>query len=66
LRASAALRGLRSGVAGDIDALVEAVELIGAALRATPHCVEIEVNPLVVLKEGAGVVALDALVVTDD
>ncbi len=66
LRASAALRGLRSGVAGDIDALVEAVELIGAALRATPHCVEIEVNPLVVLKEGAGVVALDALIVTND
>jgi succinyl-CoA synthetase beta subunit len=66
LRASAALSGLRSGVAGDVDALVEAVELIGAALRATRRCVEIEVNPLVVLNEGAGVVALDALVLTSD
>ncbi len=65
LRASAALGGFRSGVASDVDALVEAVELIGGALRATPRCVEIEVNPLLVLSDGAGVVALDALVLTD-
>jgi acetate---CoA ligase (ADP-forming) len=64
LRASAVLRGQRSGVACDIDALVEAVELIGGALRSSPHCVEIEVNPLLVRRHGEGVVALDALVLT--
>ncbi|MHB1250946.1 MAG: acetate--CoA ligase family protein [Acidimicrobiales bacterium] len=63
LRASAALRGVRSGVMTDIDALVRAVELVGGTLRATPQCQEIEVNPLVVLAEGEGVVALDALIV---
>jgi succinyl-CoA synthetase beta subunit len=47
----------------DLDALVSTVELIGGILRATPWCAEIEVNPLLVLPEGRGVVALDALIV---
>jgi acyl-CoA synthetase (NDP forming) len=63
LRGTAALRGARGGVMSDLDALVSAVELIGGILRATPRCAEIEVNPLLVLPDGRGVVALDALIV---
>lgn len=64
LRGAATLRGARGGVMSDIDALVHAVELIGGLLRATPAVAEIEVNPLLVLAKGEGVVALDALIVT--
>ncbi|MHB1208685.1 MAG: acetate--CoA ligase family protein [Acidimicrobiales bacterium] len=64
LRGSATLHGVRGGPVSDIDALVRAVELIAGLLRATPTCVEIEVNPLVVLAEGNGVAALDAIIVT--
>ena len=63
LRGAAALRGARGGVMSDIDALVHAIELIGGLLRATPGIAEIEVNPLLVLPKGEGVVALDALIV---
>jgi acyl-CoA synthetase (NDP forming) len=63
LRGADTLRGARGTVKSDVDALVSAVELIGGVLRSTPSCVEIEVNPLVVLADGQGVVALDALVV---
>lgn len=64
LRGAATLRGARGGAMSDLDALANAIELIGGILRATPGCVEIEVNPLVVLPIGQGVVALDALIVT--
>ncbi len=66
LRGFATLRGARGAAMSDIDALVNAVQLIGGTLRATPGIVEIEVNPLVVLSSGDGVVALDALIVTQD
>ena len=64
LRGVAVLRGVRGGETADFDALVSAIELIGGLLRATPLCAEIEVNPLLVLPSGGGVVALDALVVS--
>lgn len=64
LRGVAALRGVRNSIISDLDALVGAVELLAGTLRATPQITEIEVNPLMVLPKGAGVVALDALVVT--
>ncbi len=63
LRGAASLRGARGGMMADLDALVSAIELIGGVLRATPGIAEIEVNPLVVLPQGEGVVALDALIV---
>ncbi len=64
LRGAVLLHGVRGRLKSDIEALVTAVGLIGGLLRATPQCREIEVNPLAVLPEGEGVVALDALVVT--
>ena len=63
LRGAATLRGVRGAAVSDLDALVSAIELLGGILRATPQCAEIEVNPLLVLPRGEGVVALDALVV---
>ncbi|MGC1420225.1 MAG: acetate--CoA ligase family protein [Acidimicrobiales bacterium] len=63
LRGAATLRGARGSVMSDIDALVRAVELIGGILNATPWIAEIEVNPMLVLPEGEGVVALDILII---
>ena len=65
LRGAATLHGARGSDVSDVGALVRAVELLGGVLRATPHCREIEVNPLLVLADGGGVVALDASIVTD-
>jgi hypothetical protein len=60
LRIGPALEGFR-GATADLDAVVSAVEAIAAF--ATDHAdrlVEIEVNPLLVLPEGA--MAVDALI----
>ena len=57
----ALLRGFRSRPRGDLDALAEAlVALSQLALR--PDIAECEVNPLIVRREGEGVVAVDAVV----
>jgi succinyl-CoA synthetase beta subunit len=37
---------------------------LGDMFLATPELVEFEINPLLVKREGAGVIAVDALVVT--
>jgi acyl-CoA synthetase (NDP forming) len=65
LRGAPLLRGLRGAAAADVEALADTVMRIGAAIRARPEIVEIDVNPLVVLAAGAGVIALDALIVTE-
>ena len=62
LRGAAVLRGARGVTPRDLSALVEAVETVGAILRCSPAIGEIEINPLLVLAKGEGVVALDALV----
>ncbi len=63
LRGFGVLDGARGGEPFDIEALVEAVELIAGLLRETPGLVELEVNPLLVHAKGKGVTALDALIV---
>ncbi|HAA93292.1 MAG TPA: hypothetical protein DCE33_12650, partial [Rhodospirillaceae bacterium] len=58
------LEGFRGQPAGDVDALVETmvnVSQMAAALDGSLE--ELDINPLVVLPEGQGVKALDALVV---
>ncbi|MGI4806684.1 MAG: acetate--CoA ligase family protein, partial [Janthinobacterium lividum] len=56
----ALLRGFRSRPRGDLDALADAlVALSQLALR--PEIAECEVNPLIVRREGEGVVAVDAV-----
>ncbi|WP_149561726.1 acetate--CoA ligase family protein [Streptomyces cacaoi] len=61
LRAWPVLRGFRAGPAGDVAAAVEAVSAV-AAYAQREDVTEVEVNPLLVLPEGHGAVAVDAVV----
>ena len=64
LKGSRVLRGARGALPADIEALADSVVRIGAVVCAQPEITEIDINPLVVLPAGAGVIALDALIVT--
>ena len=48
----------------DVDALARLVLTLGDAMRANPSIQEIDINPVMVFAAGAGVMALDALIVT--
>ncbi len=64
VRGAALLRGVRGRPAADIDALVEALMATQAlAVDHADRLAELDNNPLLVLPEGKGVVALDALLV---
>jgi acyl-CoA synthetase (NDP forming) len=64
LKAAALLRGVRGRPSGDVDALVAAVmNLQRLAQEVGDDVLELDINPLLVLPEGQGVVAVDALVV---
>ena len=63
LRLATVLRGFRGKPPADVEALVEAAVRFGDAFIATtPAAAEIEINPLIVLPAGQGVVAVDALI----
>ena len=63
LRVSKLLRAFRGRAAGDREALVDALEAIARlGWQERDRLYEIDVNPLLVLGEGEGVVAVDALV----
>jgi len=63
LRGHPLLRGVRGEPAGDIDALVEAVLRFSKLVTSFPQIAEAEINPLMVLPHGEGVVAVDARIV---
>ncbi len=58
----APVRGYRGLPKGDLDALAAAIVAV-SRLAALPGVVEAEINPLIVLGEGRGVVMADALIV---
>ena len=59
----ALLNGFRGKPAGDKKAAIDAIEVIARyALEEREHLVELDVNPLLVLEEGKGVVVADALI----
>jgi acyl-CoA synthetase (NDP forming) len=63
VKAFAALAGYRGAPRGDLEALAAAiVAMSGLATRDGPAVLEAEVNPMIVMPEGGGVVAVDALV----
>jgi acyl-CoA synthetase (NDP forming) len=64
LKGARLLRGLRGMPEADIAALAETVARVGALMRARPEIREIDINPLMVYPRG--VLALDALIVTDE
>ncbi|NML48716.1 acetate--CoA ligase family protein [Ramlibacter sp. G-1-2-2] len=55
------LKGFRGKPATDIDALVDALVSVSTLVTTTPGIEELEINPLAVLPQGGGVVALDAV-----
>lgn len=58
-----ALSGYRGRQHGDLDALAKALVALSQLARADgPAVSEAEINPLMVLPKGQGVVAVDALV----
>jgi hypothetical protein len=66
LRGKAILEGARGKPPGDLDALAETLSklsLFAAAQKG--QFSSIDINPLLVRPKGKGVVALDALIVTD-
>lgn len=63
LRVWPLLTGFRGRAPGDVDAVVEAVATIAEGARSTTGgLVELDVNPLFVLPDRDGVVAIDALI----
>ncbi|MGA0598110.1 acetate--CoA ligase family protein, partial [Enterovirga sp. CN4-39] len=58
VKALQALAGYRGRPRGDLAALADAIVAIS---QAGPEIIEAEINPLIVLAEGQGVVAVDAV-----
>jgi acyl-CoA synthetase (NDP forming) len=66
LRSAPLLRGARGAEPADVEALANVVSLVGQLMKQTPELKEIDINPLMVLPEGKGVIALDALIVAEE
>jgi len=67
VRELAVLTGYHNLPRGDCAALARAIRAMSLlALLGTPKVAEAEINPLIVKREGQGVVAVDGLVVFDD
>lgn len=63
LKIARLLNGYRGGPKGDVAALIDAVEAVAAFIAAeAAHLEELDINPVMVLPEGHGVVAADALI----
>ncbi|MBI4292158.1 MAG: acetate--CoA ligase family protein [Betaproteobacteria bacterium] len=65
LRSAKLLLGFRGSPAVDLDGIADAALAIGRLMLSVPAITEIDVNPLVAYAKGGGVMALDALIVTD-
>ena len=61
LKASQILNGARGRPKGDLEALARAVVTV-SELAASDRIIEAEINPLLVLPQGQGIVAVDALI----
>jgi len=58
------LKGYRGSPRGDVDGLVDSIVAVANYAEANWDVIlELDVNPLMVLPEGEGVVAVDALIV---
>lgn len=54
------LKGTRGKTAGDIDAYIHAIECVSHLLSENKEIKELDINPIRILPNGAGVMALDA------
>jgi acyl-CoA synthetase (NDP forming) len=60
LKSCKILQGARGKGAGDIQGYVAAIERVTHLLQEFPRIRELDINPIRVLTDGSGVVALDA------
>ena len=65
LRGAALLGAFRGMKPRDVRAAAGVVAKVGAFMLANPNVVEVDINPLMTFGEGEGVLALDALIVTE-
>lgn len=65
LRGAALLEGARGRDRADVDALAELIVHVSELASEVPRIVALDLNPVVVRRQGDGVVAVDALVVVD-
>jgi len=57
------IKGFRGSAAGDMKAIVDAALAVAAFAESNrERLIELDINPLLVLPEGQGVVAADALI----
>ena len=63
LRSSRLLTGLRGAPPADRQALVDVILRIGQLAVDCPEITEMDINPLVVLPEGKGALAVDARII---
>lgn len=64
LKSAKLLGAFRGSPPRDIEAIAKVVAAVGRLMVAHPDIVEVDINPLLAMAEGEGVVALDALIVT--
>lgn len=64
LKSAAILRGYRGSPALDIEAVANLIATLGRILLSEPGIRELDLNPVIVYPKGEGVVALDALMLT--
>ena len=64
LKAAKLLTGFRGRAVVDKRAVAAAASALGQLILSDPQIEEIEINPLIAYPDGAGVVALDALLIT--
>ncbi|MCJ7695113.1 MAG: acetate--CoA ligase family protein [Anaerolineaceae bacterium] len=60
------LQGYRGGAPGDMDALIDVIGKLSQLALDNPEIKEFEINPLLVLEDGKGVIALDSRAIIDD
>ena len=63
VRSAKLLAGVRGAPAADRAALVDAIVRIGQLAADHPEIAELDVNPLLVLPEGQGAIAVDARII---
>ncbi len=63
LRAAKLLAGIRGAPPADLTAVAETMLAISGLMQSVPEISEIDINPLMVHREGEGATALDALMI---
>jgi len=67
LRCAPLFSGFRGAPPADLDAAVDVILAVGGMVEKDPSAiVELDINPLLLLAEGQGVVAADALIVLSE